>query len=371
LFDPNDLDATPGSLVFVANNDLQNNILVFELTETELISTQYKLATQNGYQWAIDTDADGRVYVTKIDTAANQSSVAVYNNFANETGWTNYFGPVPTPMAEFILPDAGEARGIAVSEDGSTIYVSNWHSKKVYKYDGDPATGYTIDNSFNLVSDGEFITNIPDTISVGPWGMEYIDSKNILCFASDVSFSTGSGYQYGRIYFANGFDGAVLDTIDVAEWNFSVVGSYANTSGTASGYASTYDVAVDPDLNLYSQSYYGWTIEKWVYSGELPVLTDIEELSSHIPDDFTLSQNYPNPFNPSTSIEFSITELSNVSLNIYTITGELVGSLITEKEFSQGTYKVSFDASTLSSGIYLYSLKAGNNILTKKMTLIK
>jgi hypothetical protein len=91
LADPNDLHATPASLVFVANNDAQNNILVFELTDTELLSTQYKLATQNGYQWAIDTDADGRVYVTKIDTSANQSSVVVYDNFANEPFWTNYF----------------------------------------------------------------------------------------------------------------------------------------------------------------------------------------------------------------------------------------------------------------------------------------
>ncbi len=61
----------------------------------------------------------------------------------------------------------------------------------------------------------------------------------------------------------------------------------------------------------------------------------------------------------------------NVSLDIYTITGELVGSLISGKEFSAGTYKVSFDASNLSSGIYLYSLRAGNNILTRKMTLLK
>jgi hypothetical protein len=258
-----------------------------------------------------------------------------------------------------------------VTENGSAIFVSNWDSKKVYKYVGDPVGGYTLDNSFNLTSDAEFITSVPDTISVGPWGMEYIDSKGILCFASDASFELGSAYEYGRIYLANGATGSVEDTIDVAEWTFSVVGTYTSTSGTASGYTSTYDVAVDPDLNLYSQSFYGWTVEKWVYSGTLPVLTDIQELSGLVPDEFSLSQNYPNPFNPSTSIEFSINELSNVSLDIYTITGELVGSLISGKEFSAGTYKVTFDASKLSSGVYLYSLRAGNNILTRKMTLLK
>ncbi len=372
LFDARDLHATPASLVFVANNDVQNNILVFELTDTELISTQYKLRTQNGYQWAIDTDVDGRVYVTKIDTVANQSSVAIYDNFANESNWTNYFGPAPTPLQEIILPDPGEARGIAVSQDGGVIYVSNWDSKKVYRYTGDPVGGYTQDTGFNFMIEGEFVTNVPDTVAVGPWGMEYVDSKNLLCVAAAVTFQTGSGYQYSRIYFTHFESGEILDTLDVAEWNFAQTGSYANqNSGTVSGYASTYDVAVDPDLNFYSQSYYGWTIEKWVYSTELPILTDIEEISSTIPESFSLSQNYPNPFNPTTSIEFSITELSNVSLDIYTITGELVGSLISGQEFSQGSYKVSFDASQLSSGIYLYTLKAGNNISTKKMTLLK
>ncbi|MBL1214166.1 MAG: T9SS type A sorting domain-containing protein [Ignavibacteriae bacterium] len=370
LLDANDLDATPASLVFVANNDAQNNILVFELTDTELLPTQYKLATQNGYQWAIDTDADGRVYVTKIDTAANQSSVAVYDNFANEPFWTNYFSAPPTPLTEIILPDPGEARGIAVSEDGSSIWVSNWDSKKVYKYVGDPVNGYTPDNGFSLITDGIYYSPVPDTFAVGPYGMEYIDSKGILCLANDSDF--GNDYEYGRIYLANSETGSIEDTINVAEWNYSVEGSYANHStGIASGYTSTYDVAVDPDLNVYSQSFYGWTVEKWVYSETLPVLTDIKEISGLVPDEFSLSQNYPNPFNPSTSIEFSINELSNVSLDIYTITGELVGSLISGKEFAAGTYKVSFDASRLSSGIYLYSLRAGNNTLTRKMTLIK
>jgi len=83
-----------------------------------------------------------------------------------------------------------------------------------------------------------------------------------------------------------------------------------------------------------------------------------------------LSQNYPNPFNPKTRIEFTIPQKQMVSLRVFNILGELIGDLINEEKES-GSYSVTFDASNLSSGIYIYRLETPDFIDLRKMTLLK
>jgi hypothetical protein len=89
-----------------------------------------------------------------------------------------------------------------------------------------------------------------------------------------------------------------------------------------------------------------------------------------VPSAFSLSQNYPNPFNPSTTISFNLPEKSRVNLKIYDIFGREVNTLINEEK-PAGYYSINFDASSLSSGTYLYRLSAGKFIQTKRMTLVK
>ena len=81
-------------------------------------------------------------------------------------------------------------------------------------------------------------------------------------------------------------------------------------------------------------------------------------------------QNYPNPFNPSTNIEFMIPQTGQVELKIYDLLGREVSTL-TNEVMSPGTYKVSWDASELSSGIYFSRLVYGGNQIVKQMLLIK
>jgi len=94
------------------------------------------------------------------------------------------------------------------------------------------------------------------------------------------------------------------------------------------------------------------------------------EVDKDIPSEYTLAQNYPNPFNPSTTINFSLPEASNVKLDIYTITGELVINLAKDY-MPAGNHQLTFNAAGLTSGIYLYKLTAGDYSSTKKMTLLK
>ena len=85
---------------------------------------------------------------------------------------------------------------------------------------------------------------------------------------------------------------------------------------------------------------------------------------------YSLSQNYPNPFNPATVISYSVAENSLITLKVYDVIGNEISELLNEVK-EPGNYSVSFDASSLSSGIYFYTLKANGYSLTKKMLLAK
>jgi photosystem II stability/assembly factor-like uncharacterized protein len=98
--------------------------------------------------------------------------------------------------------------------------------------------------------------------------------------------------------------------------------------------------------------------------------SDIVEVDVTGPLSFNLAQNYPNPFNPSTSIKYSVPESGSIRLSVYNTVGEEVAVLV--NGFSQaGSFEVTFDASNLSTGVYLYKLQSANSIQTKKMMLLK
>lgn len=88
------------------------------------------------------------------------------------------------------------------------------------------------------------------------------------------------------------------------------------------------------------------------------------------PNALTLKQNMPNPFNPTTTIEFGLPEESMVTLRIYTLTGQLVEELV-KSSMSAGYHSVTWDASSRPSGVYLYTLQAGNRQYKRKMLLLK
>ncbi|MCH8558840.1 MAG: endonuclease [Balneolia bacterium] len=91
---------------------------------------------------------------------------------------------------------------------------------------------------------------------------------------------------------------------------------------------------------------------------------------NQLPKRITLQQNYPNPFNPTTQIRFDLPESTDVRLDVFNIQGQRVATLLNEGR-SAGTHTISFDASNLSSGVYIYRLQAGAQVFTRKMTLIK
>lgn len=103
------------------------------------------------------------------------------------------------------------------------------------------------------------------------------------------------------------------------------------------------------------------------YIGKLPTSIDEPVEQAFL---FHLGSNYPNPFNPGTTISYEIPADGHVTMSIYNVIGQHVATLVDEV-MTAGSYQVTFDAGSLSSGTYLYRLKSGNHVATRSMTLVK
>jgi hypothetical protein len=167
---------------------------------------------------------------------------------------------------------------------------------------------------------------------------------------------------------------------------YRVYRKHTNSSGTSTSSTFTTNTSyTDGDFTC-DHKYGDDTAEYWVVAEDINDHTSEE--SSHIiidgtsylhwkinggednKMDYFLSQNYPNPFNPSTSITFQIKEKGFVTLKVYDVLGKLVFDLINETK-EAGEYSVTFDASDLPSGVYIYSLMVNDFVQNKKMSLMK
>jgi acyl-CoA thioesterase-1 len=100
------------------------------------------------------------------------------------------------------------------------------------------------------------------------------------------------------------------------------------------------------------------------------VATNVEKKSSYVPDQFRLYQNYPNPFNPVTTISYELLRSAKTKLVVYDCLGQQIKVLVNEAQ-KAGSYFFRFDFNSMPSGIYLYSLEAGDFRMTKKMLLLR
>jgi subtilisin family serine protease len=145
-------------------------------------------------------------------------------------------------------------------------------------------------------------------------------------------------------------------------------------AGFVSGKGSTTEISkyefTDKGLNSGS---YIYRLQQVDFDGSFEYSPEVE-ITVSAPTNFALMQNYPNPFNPATTIEFSLPEKSDVTLNIYSALGELVTTLATG-DFDAGYHTINFDASKLTSGTYMYQITANYDgkifTSTKKMSLVK
>ncbi len=384
MFNAFAITATPDSFIYVANNnsatlnnDPDHNILVFKYTnDTITVVPPYsRTATGTSSVWGIAVDGNKRVYICNDTTNNQPQDLKIYRPAAQ---WD--ISHVETPLATIDLPN-GIYKGIATSPDGRHIFICDFTNRRVLKYTGSTTTGYTLNTSFNFqLGARDTVPNSPNSVT-RPMAVSYLSPNNILAVAVDSLFGGSASYSFGRIYLVNPNTGALISSdtslsiVDQAAWTFALTGVYNNRvngtiPGNASGYTSTFDVKWDSQGNLYTQSYYGWTVEKWSYNGTLPTITSVEEVGGTLPETYVLKQNYPNPFNPVTNIEFSILQSGHVSLKVYDVLGKEIASLVDEQK-EVGNYKVAFDAQSLPSGTYFYTMRSGGFTQTKKMAFVK
>ncbi|MFO8029512.1 MAG: N-acetylmuramoyl-L-alanine amidase [Cyclonatronaceae bacterium] len=191
-------------------------------------------------------------------------------------------------------------------------------------------------------------------------------------------FGDGSG---NRLRFmlrdgGNQLEGSEWYTIDwigwkLVEWNLQedpVVG-WVNGDGILSGqlYTDSFQMTSGegdyaPSGTIYIDDYKIVQYDREPTSAPDPV--------ADLPQQFKLEQNYPNPFNPTTLIGYELPVNSEVSLEVFDMLGRRVAVLV-DGMVEAGSHQVSFDAARLSSGVYIYKLKAGSQTITRKMTLVK
>ena len=115
---------------------------------------------------------------------------------------------------------------------------------------------------------------------------------------------------------------------------------------------------------------YNYRLKQIDFNGNFEYYNLNNEVNIGSPSGYALSQNYPNPFNPSTTINFDIPKDGNVSIKLFDISGKEVETIVNEVK-TAGYYTINFNASSLPSGIYFYTLNADNYSAVKKMMLVK
>jgi hypothetical protein len=191
------------------------------------------------------------------------------------------------------------------------------------------------------------------SLGITPWidGLSAVEGGNaaVIMTGSDGTQEIPVGIRNNGDNFATAYI-----TYDYAGTDFR--------SDTSLAYGDDPKSIWGPNLENTLGSFFAWT-------GYDDLFVGVENLDK-VPSDYSLAQNYPNPFNPTTSIEFSIPRNSVVNLKIYNTLGQEVATLI-NGQMNAGSYNYDFDASNLSSGVYIYTLKAGDFVQTRKMMLLK
>ena len=119
-----------------------------------------------------------------------------------------------------------------------------------------------------------------------------------------------------------------------------------------------------------SSGTYNYRLKQIDFNGNFEYFNLSNEVNVGIPADYKLSQNYPNPFNPTTKIDYQLPKDGQVSISLYDISGKEIMQLVNDNK-PAGYYSVTLNASSLSSGIYFYSISSNGFVNTKKLMLVK
>ncbi|MBI5404400.1 MAG: T9SS type A sorting domain-containing protein [Ignavibacteriae bacterium] len=234
--------------------------------------------------------------------------------------------------------------------------------------------------SYTLLNSGTHLRVASVFFTDSLHGYAVCDSETVLrttnSGANWISQRLGTYIGYESVFFVNPNTGYAIG-------NWWDIATYKLIKTTNAGV--NWITASQGNGNPYFDIFFANEFTGWItgYDGLILKTTNagstfISNNQNNVPKKIVLHQNYPNPFNPTTNIKYRISVLSSphvlsgdpVLLKIFDIFGKEIATFINQKQ-EPGTYEVSFDGSTLASGIYFYSLTAGDFKETKKMVLMK
>jgi hypothetical protein len=367
--------------------------------------------TGNSYDYvhALTIDVFGNTYITgsslgnggdndyatiKYDTYGIQKWVKRYNGSGN--GNDNAAAIAIDAFGNVFI--TGWSTGPDGYHDFATIkYGQSGDQQWVQRYHGpgngnDEAVAIAVDISDNAIvtgysrgngTDYDYTTIQYNIVGTQQWVQRYNGPKDSSDFATALVVD-GPGNVYVTGYSMGA--GTFYDFATV-KYNINGVQLWVQRyNGPANDYDMQNVITRDGIGNLYVA---GWSTGFGGYDEYATIKYSqpigIQPVSSEIPDHFSLSQNYPNPFNPTTKIKFDVAsplrtkgarlplsggESEGVKIIIFDILGREIATLVNE-QLKSGRYEVQWDASNFPSGVYFYSLSAGNYKETKKMILIK
>jgi hypothetical protein len=218
--------------------------------------------------------------------------------------------------------------------NGDFYYDANWQGESpTWLCDGvDPASRSIYADKNGFVSRGNSGIGQISGIIFGPDGTGMIKYT----WADEVSVTDPNNEAQGVFFINNGgaFDGAYTDYSDAG---YAYIGTFYDAYDSVTGkIVAVPEVAVDDAA----------------------------------PASFAVAQNSPNPFNPTTTINYTVPESGNVTVDIFNVAGQKVASLV-NGQMSAGSHSVVWNAAKCSAGVYFYTVKAGNHTKTMKMTLLK
>lgn len=285
---------------------------------------------------------DGRI---KPEIVAQGSQVQ-YGNVSNQYGsggGTSYSAPI--------------AAGVAALLKSAFPHLTNVQIRQILLESGDNAASPNNERGYGLISAKRAITYpnlsfvqgqpVINKIFLAGGGINE-NSVKIYIRETGGTFQQATMVKKSNLVFS--YDVLPFFAGKKLEFYFE----YQNNSGSAFR---------EPVINNYRFTYGGQVIDN--------VLTDLKE-DEKIPSSFSLEQNYPNPFNPETNITFTINKPEFVTLKVFDLLGREVTTLVNEfKQPGIYTSQFSIGNSELSSGVYFYTLKAGDFVQSKKMLVLK
>jgi hypothetical protein len=321
----------------------------------------------------------GTTYYWRV-SAANANGTSAYSiiwSLATAAGTsTNYSGTTVGTVQQTV----------GCSGCGSQVLNANYYISKIT-----PANSGTLDsmrirasNNYAAATRCFGVVYADQSNSIGAYLTRTRDSaRSTAVTMSDyiLHFSAGTALAAGATYYV----GVFTDSSNSSSMRFAITSDAVNRTGTT-GFDAPHKVV--PNYTTAGLAQYANQGVKQIYvvyyyhsgssvtaepSGDSSAINFAAKVA--VPGEFTLSQNYPNPFNPTTRIEFSLPNASQVTLEVYNVIGEKVTTLV-DARLEAGLHSVEWNSTSesgihVASGIYFYRLNAGDHIETKKMILLK